>query len=113
MSGFQQGKSLFLVCPFSSESSRPSTELPRRQSAFGPNVRNDVVRTGTVTAQLGQVRLADCPASESDSAGHSAAAFERASPPSSLPVPVDTCRLGLTLINGVERPGRTRPRGIA
>ena len=69
------------------------------------------MRTGT--AQLGPARLADCPASESDSAGHSAAAFERTSSPGRPPVPINTYRLGLTLINGIERPGPTRPRGIA
>ena len=57
--------------------------------------------------------LADCPASKSDSAGHSAAAFGRASPTGRPPVPVDTYGLGLTLINGVEGPGPTRPLGIA
>ena len=69
------------------------------------------MRTGT--AQLGQARLADCPASESDFASHSAAAFELASPTGRQPVPEDTYWLGLTLINGIERPGQTQPLGIA
>ena len=70
-----------------------------------------MVRTGT--AQLGPARLAGCPAYESDSAGHSAAAFGRAGPTGRPPVPVDTYGLALTLIDGDGRPDPTRPLSIA
>ena len=104
-------KLLFRYCLFGHESSLPSPELPRRQSAIGPNERTNVVLTGT--AQLGPARLTDCPASESDSAGHSAAAFKRAGQPGRPPVHVDTYRLRLTPIDGVEGPSPTRPGALA
>ena len=70
-------------------------------SAFGPNVRTDVI--WTYTAKIGPARPTNCPASESDaddSAGRSAVAFERAGQPGRPPVPDDTYLLRLTPIDG-------------
>ena len=106
------GKLLFRVCLLCHESSRHGPELPRRQSAFGPNERTNVVRACAV--QLGPARLTDCPASKSDSASRSVAAFERASKPCHPPVPAeDTYRLRLTQVGGVEGPDPTRPEVLA
>ena len=77
-------------CPFGYESSRPCPELFRRQSAFGPNGRTDVVRTGT--AQTAPALLTDCPASRLDSAGHSTAAMGGRANPTVYPCPMThTC----------------------
>ena len=63
----------------------------------------------TDTARLWPAKLTGWPASESNSAGHSAAAaFERAGLPCRPPVLVDTY-----LLDGVERPGLTRPEVLA
>ena len=99
--GTGRGICFFEFAPFGHESSLPGPELSRRQSAFGPNVHVQLTWFGPVLPQIWPARLTDCPASESDSAGHSAAAFERAGKPGCPPVPDDTCRLRLTPIDSV------------
>ena len=92
--------------------------LPSQRSNFLDRTMSKVLQdTSTIiTRSFFKRNTRNLPAirpAELESACHSAAVFERASPPGHPPVPVDTYRLVLTLINGVERPGLTPPRGIA
>ena len=98
----------FVFAPSATNRLGPALNCP---AGSRPSARTYVVWAGA--AQLGEARLTDCPASESDSASHSATAFGWESQPGNPPVPEDTYRLRLTPIDGVEEPGPTRPKVLA